>query len=426
MKRLILPIAILLMLLCACADEGGDGGLEIYRLVRPDYQPGMGLISAEIIEPSEGTDPLDAALESLMTESVQPELQRGTPEGLEIIGCTLRNGHLRLDVSEEYRELEGIERTVADYCLTMTLCSLEGICTVSVYCGNEALSLGMTPADVLLKGESSDPSVRTLRLYFARAGGQYLGVEQRELEAPEEMTLERLVIEQLLSGPESDELYCAVPEGTRLMSVSNPDGLCTVHLSSEFITGMPETADGQRLALYSIVNSLTSLASVDTVRLTVSGSVLGEYGGALIDEPLSFNESIASPANGARGELDVRLYMVTGSGSLAAISRAITPAAGESLDYALTKLLMSGLVEPGFTSPFPESSAPIVVETSREICYIDIPSSALEGMAGSERKRAIDALAATIIQNTTATAITLTIDGAEQVSRYAPDMTEFK
>ena len=76
-------------------------------------------------------------------------------------------------------------------------------------------------------------------------------------------------LEQVIQGPNGSFAYPAVNSETRVINVTVRDGICYANLSSEFLTDSngvtPQTT------IYSIVNSLCELPSVEAVQISVDG-----------------------------------------------------------------------------------------------------------------------------------------------------------
>ena len=87
------------------------------------------------------------------------------------------------------------------------------------------------------------------------------------------VTLEKLIMEQLIEGPKSSSKQGTLPSGTTLISVTQVDGVCYVNLSESFRT--QSTTVAEEITLYSIVNSLSELPNVTQVQLAINGSTEG-------------------------------------------------------------------------------------------------------------------------------------------------------
>ena len=69
--------------------------------------------------------------------------------------------------------------------------------------------------------------------------------------------------------------YNVLPSGTRIRSISVMNGTATLDLSGEFLTG--DVTAGDRIVIYSIVNSLTSLQNVRGVLFLVNGKSIDNF-----------------------------------------------------------------------------------------------------------------------------------------------------
>jgi len=153
----------MLLLLCAC-DSGAQqepSGVMVY-FVDDDTGEHAGLGSALRGEGYDPTHPevvptVDELLSALLAGPKLEGLRSPIPAQAQLLGWSLEEGGLlRLDLSEHYGELSGVELTLADYCITLTLCQLEGITAVEITVAGHALSFRdhqvLTAQEVLTSG----------------------------------------------------------------------------------------------------------------------------------------------------------------------------------------------------------------------------------------------------------------------------------
>lgn len=298
MKRHVLAaLCGLWLLLSGCSltlpgtgpDTEQGRTLAVYRLA--DDAGAGALTGQELFPLPAGAVPaVRAAVELFASPSEREGLSCALPEGVKVEDWSLENGALTLTLSEGFLEASPMERTAGAMCAALTLCGLEGVDRVSVAAGGRTLFSGLTAADALLRDTDTDPFVRQLRLYFTDETGRYLTSEYHSLTLDEDAAADRYVMEELLRGPYGPELSSALPAGTRLLSCATEDGICTVDLSREFTDNMPDTALGARLAVYSIVNSLTALPQVDGVTLLAEGEPIEAYGDMSLTGPLRWDD----------------------------------------------------------------------------------------------------------------------------------------
>lgn len=201
-----------------------------------------------------------------------------------------QSGLLRLDLSGEYAVLAGLELTVADYCIALTLSQLPGVECVSITADGRQISRRyrqeLSGGQVILSGAEEEPVELSADLYFPRTAGRGLGLETRIFHLTEGEMVAEAVTLALLGGPRVEELSPVIPVGTQLLSVKLEDGVCTLDFSGEFLSGMPESEEGQLLVIYAIADTLGNLDTVDSVVLQAEGETLTEYGSVVLPEPL--------------------------------------------------------------------------------------------------------------------------------------------
>jgi germination protein M len=137
--------------------------------------------------------------------------------------------------------------------------------------------VGSMSADSFVEnpGEQINSSIETtLTLYFASEDGTHLVAETRDVHYSSNISLEKLVIEKLTSGPKTEGLLATIPTGTKLITLSVVDGVCYVNLDDTFRNQNEEISE--QVVLYSIVDSLTALESVDKVQISINGDTSGK------------------------------------------------------------------------------------------------------------------------------------------------------
>ena len=116
----------------------------------------------------------------------------------------------------------------------------------------------------------------TLTLYFSNLDGDGLVKEVREdVYYSSNISMEKLIMEQLLHGPKTKDAKSAIPEGTKLVSVSVVDGVCYVSLDEAFKN--QDYKVNEAIVIYSIVDSLSELSTISKVQISVNGDTSGVY-----------------------------------------------------------------------------------------------------------------------------------------------------
>jgi germination protein M len=297
MKR-IMPFflaSVILLLLAACVggkDSSGDSELSVYRVIKSEYLNSGELVRAEKLILDENADLVQSAANAFVSYPKDDETACALPEGVEITAAEQTGVVAKLTMNEAYRTLHGIEKTLADYCLTLTMCSLPDINYVSIYVGDEVVESRLSPDDIVLENTAVSADEVGVRIYFPNASGTGLGCEYRTVTLSDDSSAERLVMDALLSGPESENLAPALGADCVLLSVYTSGDICTVSFAEGFLSNESLSDTQIKLSIYSIVNSLTSLSEVTGVQFLIEGKPIQSIGGTDTSLPLSAKKSI--------------------------------------------------------------------------------------------------------------------------------------
>ena len=107
-----------------------------------------------------------------------------------------------------------------------------------------------------------------ISLYFQDKESKNLQVETRLIDSKELLKNPYIkLISLLLEGPDNENFESAIPSGTRLISVVQDGEILIVDVSSEFLSC--ETPEQQSNAIYSIVNTVTELKDISSVKFLI-------------------------------------------------------------------------------------------------------------------------------------------------------------
>ena len=289
MRRSILCLLLALTLtLSGCAAAAAitaqeEKNCQLYYLVRDLEQAAGGdaLGTESSALPKESADTLQTQVESLMNALLagpsDPSLMSPFPEGTRLLKVELRGSHAMVDLSTAYRNLSGISLTLADYCITLTLTQLSAVRSVSILVRGQELSYRdsqrFRPRDVLLSSTEDVVATVEVLLYAIDPEGGLTAVP-RTLDLYEGDTQAEALVRALRQGPWDKDWRSALPDWFSIQSVWLDDGVCYVNLLS---SAVPEDADREEadLALRALQDSLSSLDSVQEVRILVNGEPAG-------------------------------------------------------------------------------------------------------------------------------------------------------
>lgn len=178
----------------------------------------------------------------------------------------------------------------------MTMCSIKGVDFVTICVDSEVIEDKLSTEDFLLFDNIINSRMAQVRIYFPKATEKILGSEYHTISFDDENSAERAILDTLLQGPTSNSLKRGFPFGTIVLSVYTQDGICTVSLSGISPDDGSLKSDEAKLAVYSIVNSLTSLAGIKSVQILIDGKQVQSIWDFSILSPLSKDESIIGSA----------------------------------------------------------------------------------------------------------------------------------
>ena len=199
--------------------------------------------------------------------------------------CIFHESQVTLNFSKEYEMLEPTKEVLVRAAIVKTLTQVEGVELINIQVEGRNLldvtgnTVGVMSADTFIDNTGEDMKKYeevTLTLYFANATGDQLIKVNRTMRYNTNISLEKLVVEQLVYGPvdqkgkeNSTLVFPTLNSEIKIISVNIKDGICYVNLNDKFLSLLNNvTAD---TAIYSLVNSLTELPGVLKVQLAVDG-----------------------------------------------------------------------------------------------------------------------------------------------------------
>ncbi|MBT9779092.1 hypothetical protein GPL15_21670 [Clostridium sp. MCC353] len=282
MKQVLLILAALCFL-AACGDqstvqEDEKSTYKIYYL-----NPGMThLVSQEY--QAEETDAGRLVIELMNQFRTAPkdvDCQISLSEKVEFQKYELKDHVLYLYFDNNYTNVQEMKATREILCraaLTKTFTQIPGVDYININVGDQPLMDGTgVPVGMLSPGDfiESISDVNSfewtgITLYFTDEAGEQLFPEQRYVVHTINTSLEKLIIEQLINGPVTEGLHPTLSKDVKLLNVSVNQNVCYINFDSAFLNSTLEVKD--YIPIYSIVNSLTELTTVNKVQITINGS----------------------------------------------------------------------------------------------------------------------------------------------------------
>ena len=267
-KFSLLALAILASLLAFAACSGGaqdeeESGYALYFLSDPDSSGGGDAIAAasERFIPDETMDTEDcvrALMEHLLAGPDEAALRSPIPDGTMLRSLSVSGRRAEIDLSAQYARLSGIDLSLADYCITLTLSQLANVNAVRITANGSELPYRKT--QVLLAADT---------LLSSRESGLRPITVQQTLALYEGQTRVNALLEALSQGPEDDSLEALLPEDFSVISSRIEDGVC--YLSIPASAELPQDKAARELVIASIERSILSLSGVEEVQILMEG-----------------------------------------------------------------------------------------------------------------------------------------------------------
>ncbi len=240
-----------------------------------------GIVAVEY-EIQSNMDDVDAVISELMEQlGKMPErLQYEAPltGDVNLIGYSLSDKLLTLNFGIQYMDIGRTVEILDRAAIVRTFTQLPGIEYVTFQVEGTPLSdhygniIGNMSADTFIFNVGNEINTYEkveLKLYFANAEGDKLVPVYRSVVYNSNISMERLAVEQIIKGPNTDICYPTISKDAKINSVNVRDGVCYVDFDQAFLTE-PYNVTAQ-VALYSIVNTIAEFSDVNKVAFSVNG-----------------------------------------------------------------------------------------------------------------------------------------------------------
>ena len=217
-------------------------------------------------------------MEVMRETPTDDELKPVIPEDVELLDFDFEHNQLYLDFSPEYKKMPKVYEVLCRAAIVRTLGQIDGVEYVDFQVNGEPLTdlegkeIGLMNEDQFIENAGEEINAyktADLTLYFSNKAGDKL-VEQRvAMEYNSNISLEKLIVEQLIAGPPFEGAYPTIPSETKLLNISIKDKICYVNLDEGFLgTGYNVI---ESIPVYSIVNSLIENTDAQKVQISING-----------------------------------------------------------------------------------------------------------------------------------------------------------
>ena len=283
MKKKVWCLALAVMMalsITACDDdERKPGEYQIFYLNREVTK-----VQAEDYDSvnTEGEALVKELLERLATAPKSSQLRQTIPSNVVVNSVKTEGAYITVDFGQNYKNMSVTEETLVRAAIVKTLLQISQYSLISFTVDAEPLrtSDGVLVGNMTLDSFVENPGAQinasiqsTIKLYFSNADGTSLVEETRVVTHSTSISMEKLIMEQLIDGPRLSKCKATIPASTRLINVSMIDGICYVNVDRSFQNQDQEIRE--EIVLFSIVNSLTELPGVTKVQLSINGDTKG-------------------------------------------------------------------------------------------------------------------------------------------------------
>lgn len=250
------------------------------------------VFSREIyVEEGDTASQLSALIEAMRTKREDVNERAPLDYDFSVLNVSLDGEQIIMNLDEKYLQMKPTTAVLIRAAVVRTLTQVEGVTCVSFQIAGTPLTdsmgnpLGVLTPDMFVDNAGTEINAyetATVTLYFANEEGNMLISEKREVEYHSNISLEKIVMEQLLLGPEKNGSYPVVNPQTDVVSITVKDGICYLNLSRDFLTQVYNVTPD--VTIYAIINSLVELANVNKVQILVEGET-----DVLYNEKISLN-----------------------------------------------------------------------------------------------------------------------------------------
>lgn len=278
---LLLLLGILAFCMVACGEKEQQGTpVEISYLnknetkIVPEVHHLQGTTTKEMIV---------EVLTLLCSVPHNKELEATLSGSIHIVNYAYEGTQVTVALGEKYKELPKTTEVLTRAAIVRSLTSIPDVNYVMITVNGEPLldtmgnAVGIMTADMFIDyaGQQKTDSYAQakIRLYFANKTGDGLIAINRSLAFNMDISnisMERLVVEQLLAGPASEDSYPTINPDTKLLSITVKDGVCYLNFSKDILTPIDHVTSD--VTIYSIVNSLVELSNVNKVEISIEGN----------------------------------------------------------------------------------------------------------------------------------------------------------
>lgn len=283
MKKLKWCICCLCLCLLAGCGSHDDKDAGEYTIYYVDKDENKVVEDTIVVKETDTRAILQVLFSALKSASDDAGMRSAIPEGVTLQSFSYDEHRLVLYFDANYNSMSPTAEVLSRAAIVRTLYQVDGVDYVAFNVAGEPLvnnsgvPVGYMTGEQFVDNAGAEINAYekvSLTLYFADAEGDHLQEHVIDKVYNSNISLDKLVVEELIAGPEGEENeengYKVLSDTTQIVSVTTRDGTCYVNLDEGFLTQQANVSP--EVTIYAIVNSLVELSSINKVQISVNGN----------------------------------------------------------------------------------------------------------------------------------------------------------
>ncbi len=230
-------------------------------------------LSEEFVELNDEQEKSQYIIQMLVASQTEQENQ-GTltrkPVPIESAINNASDKNIQIYFKQEYRDLTPNEQIGVRASVVYSLTQLDSVDSITFYIEEQPLTSSsgkiigpITKSNIKLSALAPNPVITlyTLSLYFVNDEGE-LVKEERGISVSDQESIEKSLIQELIKGPNSEQLKPSLPPNIKVNEAVTVNGVCQVDLSLDLKSKFFNSEEDKERMLYAIVNSLTEITDI--------------------------------------------------------------------------------------------------------------------------------------------------------------------
>jgi len=298
MKKLCLLLAAVLLITAGCTfgNVTKKESIKLYYALKGNT--GLDIENRDLEYKEKDNKYIKTLEELIKGPTDSSRFETSIDKAAKVLSAEAENGNITVNFSKELSVFSGSMHEAAVVASVVdTLLQFSELKQVRILVeGQDLMAPSGEPYGYMkfIDFNTSDLIEKEITLYFSDSQAMYLVPEKRTVLVKKDISdteLYRLVLEELIKGPASENLYRTIPEEVRIDYLEIDGDILKVDFSEEMHTKHWHGAAGEEMTINSLANTMTEFENIKGVLPSVNGGPLTiEH--MIVEEPLTRNESI--------------------------------------------------------------------------------------------------------------------------------------